>query len=100
MSERTLDVPTQPTERAKKVANDFAIRHLGRPFTYTTDFIHLPSDFDTSERKNIWVLYDFNIRRRLDRVEEVPLQSWKVTYKAARQPGPLPRAISSNLKED
>lgn len=83
---QSVNVPGAATERAQKVANDFALTHFQRPFTYTTDFIHLPSDFDSSERKNIWILCDFNIQWPINQVEEVPLQCWKITYRMEQQP--------------
>ena len=83
---QSLNVPGVSNERAQRVANDFAMIHFQRPFTYDTDFIHLPSDFDCDERKNVWILCDFNIRKPIDHIEEVPLQSWKVTYTSEQQP--------------
>lgn len=63
---RTLDVPGAASDRGHRVANDFAVRHFHRPFNYTTDLVHLPCDFDSTERKNVWVLCDFNIQEPLD----------------------------------
>ena len=83
---QSLNVPGSSTERAKRVANDFVIIHLQRHFTYEMDFIHLPSDFDCDERKNIWNLCDFNVQKPIKHLEEVPLQSWKVTYNSEQQP--------------
>ena len=83
---QSLNMPGVSIERAKRVANDFSKIHFQMHFTYETDFIHLPYDFDCDERKNVWILCDFNVRKPIDHVEEVPLQSWKVTYTSEQQP--------------
>lgn len=57
-----------------------SLRHFHRPFNYTTDLVHLPCDFDSTERKNVWVLCDFNVQEPIDQVDEIPLQSWKIAY--------------------
>ncbi|MCJ1477237.1 hypothetical protein MMC13_005908 [Lambiella insularis] len=94
---QSLNVPETSTDRAKRVANDFAIAHLQRPFTYETDFIHLPPDFDCTERKNIWVLCDFNIQNQSVSVDKIPVESWKVTYNPERQSWVFSSVIKSDL---
>jgi hypothetical protein len=57
----TTDVPTPPAERATKVADDFATKSLKRPFNPSRDHIHLPTDFDSDERRQVWILCDFRV---------------------------------------
>ena len=95
---QTLNVPGSSIERATKVANDFAIIHFERHFSYDTDFIHLPCDFDCEESKNVWILCDFNVQNPIAHVKEVPLQSWKVTYNSERQPYVFLSLVRMNTK--
>jgi len=76
----SIQVPGLPHERARRVAEDFALSRLQRHFSYDEDFVHCPSDFDCDVPKNIWILCDFNVRDRLVDVDKVQLQSWKVQY--------------------
>ena len=48
----TADVPGQPSDRARKAANDFARSKLSGPFSFSTKFFHLTPDFDSQERKS------------------------------------------------
>jgi len=76
----TLDVPGLSSNRAQRVADDFAVWKLSRHFSYDQDFIHCPSDFDSDTSKSVWVLCDFNVRDRHPEVNNVPTQFWKVNY--------------------
>lgn len=82
----STSVPSSVSDRARYVANDFATQSLGRSFDYGQDFVHLPSDFDTSEPKNIWILCDFNIRDPIKDVQKIPFQAWKVRYDPENKP--------------
>lgn len=62
------------------MANDFAVEHLQRRFDWDWDFIHCPPDFDTDAIKSVWILCDFNVPERIDRVETVLVQCWHVRY--------------------
>ncbi|KAK0108615.1 hypothetical protein ONS95_003410 [Cadophora gregata] len=76
----TLDVPGLPSNRARQVADDFATSKLSRPFSNYRDFIHCPSDFDSSVSQSVWILCDFNVHDRLPDLQEIPTQFWKVNY--------------------
>ncbi|XMA19878.1 hypothetical protein WAI453_012669 [Rhynchosporium graminicola] len=76
----TLNVPGLPSHRAQQVADDFAILKLSRHFSNDQDFIHCPSDFDSSASKSVWILCDFNIRDRRPDIQDIPTQFWKVNY--------------------
>lgn len=83
---KSTNVPGPAAERAKRVATDFASNHLERPFDYNRDFIHLPSDFDCSEPKTIWILCDFNVQKPIDYVKAIPFEGWKVNYNSEHMP--------------
>jgi hypothetical protein len=76
----TLNVPSLPNHRAEHVANDFAIWKLSRRFDHDRDFIHRPSDFDSSAAKSVWILCDFNVRHPRPDLNHIPMEFWKVTY--------------------
>src|SRR4051812_9836589 len=75
----TVNVPGLPTDRARRVAEDFASSRMSRHFSYERDFIHCPPDFDCDTKKYVWILCDFNVRNPLSQ-EKIPLQCWKVNY--------------------
>ena len=54
----TTGIPGLPADRAKHVANDFAMLNLGRNFTWDRDHIHYPSNFDSEEKIPLWMLVD------------------------------------------
>ncbi|KAI9739549.1 MAG: hypothetical protein M1834_006265 [Cirrosporium novae-zelandiae] len=76
----TVRVPSLSSNRAQRIAEDFAFLKLSRHFDYDQDFIHYPTDFDSDIPKWVWILCDFNVRDRLPQVENVPVQFWKVDY--------------------
>jgi len=76
----TTRIPGPPIDRAKCIANDFAVLNLGRNFTWDKDLIHFPSDFDSDEKKALWMLVDFNIIDQIFEVDSMLTQYWKVNY--------------------
>jgi hypothetical protein len=83
---QTSNVPTLPSDRAQRVFGDFASFRLHRPFSWDKDFIHFSSDFDSDITKPVWVMCDFNIRGRLSKVEDIPLECWDVYYSEQMEP--------------
>lgn len=83
---QSTNVPSSTSDRARYVANNFAAQSLGRSFDYSQDFVHLPSDFDTSKPKNIWILCDFNVRDPIKDIQKIPFQAWKVQYDPENKP--------------
>ena len=77
----TTNIPTEPSGRVARIANDFAQRTSGlmRTFSWDTDYIHLPGDFDSEDRSVTWIICDFNVHGRLP-AASVPVQFWKVKY--------------------
>lgn len=75
----TTDVPGQPSDRARKAADDFARSKLSRPFSFDTDFFHLTTEFDSKERKAVWILCDFNVHGPRP-VAGIPTQFWQANY--------------------
>jgi len=76
----TVNVPGLPIDRAKRISDDFAKSMLDRPFSWEGDFIHFPSDFDSTESKSVWFLCDFNVQTPVTQLERIPVQYWKVNY--------------------
>lgn len=76
----SLDVPGLSSNRAQRVADDFAVLKLSRHFSYDQDFIHCPSDFDSDTSRSVWILCDFNVRDPRPEVKNIPTQFWKVNY--------------------
>lgn len=76
----TTRVPGPPADRAKQIANDFAVFKLGRDFTWDKDHIHYPSGFDSEEKKAVWMLVDFNITDQIVDIVNILTQYWKVSY--------------------
>ena len=56
----STNVAGTAADRATIVAGDLAAFRFSRAFDHTKDFVHLPSDFDSSASKNIWLLCDFS----------------------------------------
>lgn len=76
----TTNVPGDPINRPRRVANDFAVTTLSRSFDFDHDFIHFHPEFYDDGAKSVWLLCDFNVHGRVDRVEAVPIQWWTVSY--------------------
>ena len=76
----TVNIPGLPMNRARLIAEQFALSKLSRRLNRDRDFIHCPPDFDSETAKSVWILCDFNISDRVAKVENVPTQFWKVTY--------------------
>jgi len=76
----TTRIPGPPADRAKRIANDFAILNLGRNFTWDRDHIHYPSNFDSEEKISLWMLVDFNIKDQISDIDSILTQYWKVGY--------------------
>lgn len=81
----TTNIPGAQSQRGDRVANDFASRKLSRSFSYETDFVHLPADFDSDIRKAVWILCDFNVGERRS-ASDIPIQFWKVNYDEMQSP--------------
>ena len=67
----TTRIPGAPADRAKRIADDFAILNLGRPFTWDRDYIHYPSDFDSEDKISLWMLVDFNIKDQIFDIDSI-----------------------------
>lgn len=70
-------------DQAQKNASKYVFPHaptLLCVWHINQDFVHCPSDFDSDTSKSVWILCDFNVRRRLPEVNNIPTQFWKVTY--------------------
>jgi hypothetical protein len=76
----TTNVPGEPKNRLRRIADDFAKLELSRHFDSASDFFHWPPDFDITTSKRIWMLCDFNISGKVLQVDAVPIQWWNVTY--------------------
>ena len=82
----TTNVPGEPMNRLKRIANDFAESKLSRKFDSKSDFFHLPPDFYITTSKRIWMLCDFNVYDRISDVDAVRIQWWNVTYDDQQPP--------------
>lgn len=76
----TTRIPGSPADRAKRIADDFAMLNLGRNFTWDRDHIHYPSNFDSEEKIPLWMLVDFNIKDQISDIDSISTQYWKVGY--------------------
>lgn len=76
----TSRIPGPAAERAKRIADDFAMLHLGRHFTWEKDHIHYPSSFDSEEKIALWMLVDINIKDLISDIDSILTQYWKVGY--------------------
>jgi len=76
----TTRIPGPPADRAKRIADDFAMLNLGRNFTWDRDHIHYPSNFDSDEKIPLWMLVDFNIKDQISDIDSILTQYWKVGY--------------------
>jgi len=76
----TTRIPGPPADRAKRIADDFAMLNLGRNFTWDTDHIYYPCGFDSEEKKPLWMLVDFNIKDQITDLDSILTQYWKVGY--------------------
>jgi hypothetical protein len=82
----TTNVPGEPRNRLRRIANDFAESKLSRMFDSDSDFFHWPPDFHLTTSKRVWMLCDFNIRDKVLQVDAVPIQWWNVTYDDQQSP--------------
>jgi len=76
---KTIDVPASSSDRAQRVADDFAAHLLQRPFSWDTDYIHFGEGFDSETPKWVWIICDFNLTQRIA-VDCIPMKCWKVRY--------------------
>jgi len=82
----TSNVPGQPRDRPRRVADDFASSKLSRSFSYDHDFVHLHPDIYLDTTQSVWLLCDFNVYAKVPRVEAVPIQWWVVSYDQQQSP--------------
>jgi hypothetical protein len=76
----TTRIPGPPADRARRIADDFAILNLSRNFTWDRDHIHYPSNFDSEEKISLWMLVDFNIKDQIYDIDSILTQYCKVDY--------------------
>jgi hypothetical protein len=76
----TTNVPGEPRNRLRRIADDFAKSKLLRMFDSDSDFFYWSPEFDLTTSKRIWMLCDFNISGKVLQVDAVPIQWWNVTY--------------------
>ena len=81
----TTDIPGPPSERGRRIAVDLAKWKLSRHFRENTDFIHLPTNFDSAERTVAWILCDFNVHKHRS-VVDIPIQFYRVRYSSNESP--------------
>ncbi|KAI9767961.1 MAG: hypothetical protein M1840_005273 [Geoglossum simile] len=82
----TTNVPGEPRNRLRRIANDFAESKLSRMFDSDSDFFHWAPDFHLTTSKRVWMLCDFNICGKVLQVDAVPIQWWNVTYDDQQSP--------------
>ncbi|KAE9373869.1 hypothetical protein N431DRAFT_438985 [Stipitochalara longipes BDJ] len=82
----TTNIPGEPRNRLRRIANDFAELKLSRMFDSDSDFFHWPPDFHLTTSKRVWMLCDFNIRGKVLQVDAVPIKWWNVTYDDPQSP--------------
>jgi hypothetical protein len=78
----TTDVPGPPSERAKRIANELTQNQLYRTLNLDTDYIHLSTEFDSTQPKKAWILYDFNVRdrRSTNQLDDTPVHFFRANY--------------------
>jgi hypothetical protein len=79
---KNSDIPGALTDRLPRLIKD-VYQYLGREFSITTDYVHVPGNIDTEDSQTAWLVIDTHADKAEDQ-DNIQTYCFRVSYLNAK----------------